>query len=307
MRVFQIEGDWGMDHLKLSTRPDPVPGPGQVLLKMKASSLNYRDLVVPDRGYGSHTGTLPLIPVSDGVGVVTAVGPGVRRVAVGDRVCPAFFQRWISGEPDLERLTQSLGGPIDGTMAEFMCLSEEGVVKVPALSERPRGRNAALRRADRLERRGHLLHHRPGDRVLVQGCGGVALFAVAFAKMLGAHVTVISSGDERMRAREATRRRRRPQLPQPARVGQGHARHHRRPRLRPDPRTRRREDAAAVAALHPAGRHAGDDRHPVGQRDDGLAGLDHHPAGAPARRDRGPPRRLRGHAARDRAAPRASR
>ena len=105
MRVFQIEGDWGMDHLKLSTRPEPEPGPGQVLLRMKASSLNYRDLVVPDRGYGSHTGTLPLIPVSDGVGEVADVGPGVRRVAVGDRVCPTFFQRWISrrarpGAPD---------------------------------------------------------------------------------------------------------------------------------------------------------------------------------------------------------------
>ena len=198
MRVFQIEGDWGMDHLKLSTRPDPVPGPGQVLLKMKASSLNYRDLVVPDRGYGQHTGTLPLVPVSDGVGVVTAVGPGVRRVAVGDRVCPAFFQRWISGEPDLERLTQSLGGPIDGTMAEFMCLSEEGVVKVPEyLSDL----EAATLPCAALTAWSAIVTHSntgPGDHVLVQGCGGVALFAVAFAKMLGAHVTVISSGDDRL-------------------------------------------------------------------------------------------------------------
>ena len=123
MRVFQIEGDWGMDHLKVSTRAQPQAGPGQVVVQMKASSLNYRDLVVPNRGYGSHTGNLPLIPVSDGVGVVIEVGPGVRRVAVGDRVCPTYFQRWVSGEPDLERLTQSLGGPIDGTMTEFMCLS----------------------------------------------------------------------------------------------------------------------------------------------------------------------------------------
>ena len=198
MRVFQIEGEWGMDHLKLSTRPEPVPGPGQVLLKMKASSLNYRDLVVPDRGYGQHTGTLPLVPVSDGVGVVAAVGTGVRRVAVGDRVCPAFFQRWISGEPDLERLTQSLGGPIDGTMAEYMCLSEEGVVKVPAyLSDL----EAATLPCAALTAWSALVTHSnigPGDHVLVQGCGGVALFAVAFAKMLGAHVTVISSGDDRL-------------------------------------------------------------------------------------------------------------
>src|SRR5512143_1799717 len=96
MRVFQIEGDWGMDHLRLSVRPEPAPGPGEVVVRMKASSLNYRDLVVPERGYGRYTGTLPLIPVSDGVGVVAAAGPGVRRVAPGDRVCPTFFQEWTA-------------------------------------------------------------------------------------------------------------------------------------------------------------------------------------------------------------------
>jgi len=198
MRVFQIEGEWGMDHLRLSTRPEPKAGLGQVVVKMGASSLNYRDLVVPNRGYGNHTGTLPLIPISDGAGVVTEVGPGVRRVAVGDRVCPAFFQNWISGEPDLERLTRSLGGPIDGTMADYMCLSEEGVVKVPAhLSDIEAATLpcAALTAWSALVTNGNV---RPGDRVLVQGCGGVALFAVAFAKILGAHVTVISSSDDRL-------------------------------------------------------------------------------------------------------------
>ncbi len=198
MRVFQIEGDWGMDHLKLSTRPEPEAGPGQVVVRMTASSLNYRDLVVPNRGYGNHTGTLPLIPVSDGVGVVSAIAPGVTRVAVGDRVCPTFFQNWISGEPDLERLTRSLGGPIDGTMTDTMCLPEEGVTKVPAhLSDLEAATLpcAALTAWSALVTCGNI---RPGDRVLVQGCGGVALFAVAFAKLLGAHVTVISSSEERL-------------------------------------------------------------------------------------------------------------
>ena len=83
MRVFQIEGEWGMDHLKLSTRAEPQAGPGQVVVKMKASSLNYRDLVVPNRGYGSHTGNLPLIPVSDGAGVVTEVGARAVVIATG--------------------------------------------------------------------------------------------------------------------------------------------------------------------------------------------------------------------------------
>ena len=198
MRVFQIEGEWGMDHLKLSTRPEPKAGPGQVVVKMSASSLNYRDLLVPKRGYGSHTGNLPLIPLSDGVGIVTEVGPGVRRVAVGDRVCPTYFQRWVSGEPDLERLTQSLGGPVDGTMTDQMCLSEEGVSKVPAhLSDI----EAATLPCAALTAWSALVtcsNPRPGDQVLVQGCGGVALFAVMFAKLLGANVTVISSSEERI-------------------------------------------------------------------------------------------------------------
>lgn len=198
MRVFQIEGDWGMEYLKLSSRPEPVAGPGQVLVQMKASSLNYRDLVVPSRGYGNYTGTLPLIPVSDGVGVVAAVGAGVSRVAVGDRVCPAYFQSWIGGEPDLERLTQSLGGPIDGTMTELMCLSEQGVVKVPAHLSDTQAASlpcAALTAWSALTSAGKC---HPGDRVLVQGCGGVALFALQFAKLLGAHVTVLTSSEDRM-------------------------------------------------------------------------------------------------------------
>ena len=198
MRVFQIEDEWGMDHLKMSTRPEPTPGPGQVLVQMKASSLNYRDLVVPERGYGNHTGTLPLIPVSDGAGVISAIGPGVERVAVGDRVCPTFFQRWTNGEPNLERLTQSLGGPIDGTMTESMCLSEEGVARVPAYLSDTEAASlpcAALTAWSALVTSAST---RPGDHVLVQGCGGVALFAVAFAKMSGAHVTVISSSAQRI-------------------------------------------------------------------------------------------------------------
>jgi len=198
MRVFQIEGDWGMDHLKLSSRPDPKPGPGQVVVKMKASSLNFRDLLVPNRGYGSHTGNLPLIPLSDGVGVVAEVGAGVRRVAVGDRVCPTYFQRWISGEPDLERLTQSLGGPVDGTMTEYMCLSEEGVVKVPKYLTDVEAATLPCAALTAWSALVTYSNTRPGDRVLVQGCGGVALFAVAFAKLLGAQVTVISSSEERM-------------------------------------------------------------------------------------------------------------
>lgn len=198
MRVFQIEDDWGMDHLKISSRPEPKVGPEQVLLKMKASSLNFRDLLVPERGYGRATGTLPLIPVSDGVGEVVEVGEGVTRVAVGDRVCPMYFQSWISGDPTQERLSRSLGGPEDGTMAEYMRLSEQGVSKVPAhLTDQ----EAAALPCAGLTAWSALFTCsavKAGDKILIQGSGGVALFGLAFGKMAGAHVTVISSSDEKI-------------------------------------------------------------------------------------------------------------
>jgi NADPH:quinone reductase-like Zn-dependent oxidoreductase len=198
MRVFQIEGGWGMDHLVLSSRPDPRPGAGEVLLRMKAASLNYRDLVVPDRGYGQYTGTLPLIPLSDGVGEVVEVGAGVTRVAVGDRVCPSLLQRWVGGELNLERITGSLGGPIDGVMADLMVLPEGGVCRVPEHLSDVQAATlpcAALTAWSALVTEGRL---RAGERLLVQGTGGVALFALQFAKMAGAHVTVISSSDDKL-------------------------------------------------------------------------------------------------------------
>jgi NADPH:quinone reductase-like Zn-dependent oxidoreductase len=198
MRVFQIEHDWGMENLKLSTRPEPTPGPGEVLIRVKASSLNYRDLLVPNRGYGSFTGNLPLIPLSDGVGEVVDTGSSVSRVKAGDRVLPCFQQGWIAGAPSLERLTRTLGGPVDGTMAELMCLSQEGVVRAPAhLSDL----EAATLPCAALTAWSALVTHDalgPGARVLVQGTGGVALFAIQIAKLLGAHVTVLSSSDDKI-------------------------------------------------------------------------------------------------------------
>jgi len=196
MKVFQIQDDWSMANLQLATRAEPKPGPGEVLLRMKAASLNYRDLLVPLRGYGAHTGTLPLIPISDGVGEVIATGVDVARVRVGDRVCPCFRQGWIDGPPDAAYL--NLGGPLDGTMAELMCVPAEGVVRIPAYLSDEQAATlpcaaltawSALRMDDRLA---------PGARVLVQGTGGVALFALQFAKLMGAQVTVISSSDEKI-------------------------------------------------------------------------------------------------------------
>ena len=199
MKVFQIQDNWSMDNLTLAQRPDPKTGPGQVLLKMKAASLNYRDLLVPLRGYGKLTGTLPLIPLSDGAGEVIATGEGVGRVAVGDRVCPLFFQRWLGGPPTKDGFASTLGGPLDGVMTEYMLLDEQGVVKAPQhLSDKEAATLpcAALTAWSAIVTDGHI---KAGDWVLVQGTGGVALFAIQFAKLHGAGVIVTSSSDEKLK------------------------------------------------------------------------------------------------------------
>lgn len=198
MKVFQLQDDWSIDNLTLTERPEPEPGPGQVLLRMKAASLNYRDLLVPQRGYGALTGTLPLIPISDGVGEVTAIGEGVRRVVVGDRVCPVMIQSWISGPPTMERLSSTLGGPLDGVMAEYMVLNEQGIVKT---SEHLSNEEAATLPCAALTAWSAIVTDgrvKAGDRVLVQGTGGVSLFALQFAKLHGTHVIVTSSSDEKL-------------------------------------------------------------------------------------------------------------
>jgi len=199
MNVFQIQGYWSMDHLKIAERDQPEPRPGEVLLKMKAASINYRDLVVPLRGYGSFTGNLPLVPISDGVGEVVGIGAGVTRVALGDRACPMFVQKWIAGEPDLARITSTLGGPIDGVMQEYMVINEEGLAKVPEYLTDEEAATlpcAALTAWSALVTEGGV---KAGDKVLVQGTGGVSLFALQFAKLLGAKVIVLSSSDDKLK------------------------------------------------------------------------------------------------------------
>jgi len=203
MKVFQVEGGWSRENVRLSTRPDPQPGPGAVRLRMKASALNYRDLLVPQRGYGSRMQALPLIMLSDGLGVVDAVGEGVAGVRAGDRLCPLFFQSWLAGEPDESRLARSLGVEMDGTMAEFMVLPAAGVAAVPAhLSDEEAASipTAGVTAWRALVTEGGV---KAGDTVLVQGTGGVSLIALQFARLLGAFVIVTSSSDAKLeRARE---------------------------------------------------------------------------------------------------------
>lgn len=197
MEVWQLTDGFGIDHLQRITRPDPAPGPHDVLLEMKAASLNYRDVLAVNGGYAPRAQP-PLIPVSDGVGVVIAAGAAVTRVRIGDRVCPMFFQDWIGGEARQAKMFTSLGGPVDGTLAQLMCLGEQGVAVVPEhLSDEQAATLpcAALTAWSALAAQGDV---GPGDTVLVQGTGGVALFALQFAKLMGARVILTSSRDDKL-------------------------------------------------------------------------------------------------------------
>src|SRR6478752_5188978 len=123
MKVWQVARDWSIEGMELADLPEPVPGPGQVMVRMRAASLNYRDLLTV-QGKGGVT-KLPLIPFSDGAGEVAAVGAGVTRVAVGDRVCPMFFQSWIDGLVSSGSRRLALGGTRPGVLQQHLLLDAE--------------------------------------------------------------------------------------------------------------------------------------------------------------------------------------
>ncbi len=196
MKAFEIKGGFGIDNLTHVERADPSPAHGQVIVKVRAVSLNYRDLLTVKGLYNPKI-PLPFVPFSDGVGDVVAVGEGVSRVKVGDRVAGIFMQKWLSGEVTEDKAKSALAGGGDGMLAEFVALHEEGLVHVP---EHLSYEEAATLPCAAVTAWHAVVEYglKPGDSVLLLGTGGVSLFALQFAKMSGARIIITSSSHEKL-------------------------------------------------------------------------------------------------------------
>jgi len=197
MQAWQINGSFSVDGLQLNQVAASEPGPGEVVVKVKAVSLNFRDLLVV-KGLYSKKVPQPLTICSDAAGEVSAVGSGVTRVKLGDRVAGIFMQSWIAGEPNEAKAKSAMGAFFQGVLADEVKLHEDGLVTVPGhLSDEEAATLpcAAVTAWNALFTQGRL---QAGESVLVQGSGGVSIFALQFAAAAGARVIATSSSDAKL-------------------------------------------------------------------------------------------------------------
>jgi NADPH:quinone reductase-like Zn-dependent oxidoreductase len=196
VEAYRIDRFGSVDGIVLRSSEDPRPGLREILMRVRASSLNYRDLMVL-KGGGRGPTRLGVVPLSDGAGEVAAIGDGVTRVKVGDRIAGTFHPRWFGGPIRPEYLTDRLGANLDEMLAGYAVLSEEALVHVPSpLSFE----EAATLPCAAVTAWVALTGHRKvtaGDTVLMQGSGGVAVFALQFARLLGARVIATTSTGEK--------------------------------------------------------------------------------------------------------------
>jgi len=197
MKVYEVR-QFGIDDLVLVERAEPQPGANEVVVKLHAVSLNYRDLMFI-KGVYNPKARLPAVPFSDASGEVVAVGANVKKWKVGDRVCPIFTQAWLDGAISIEKRRTTLGaGDMDGVLRECGAFDENGLVEVPrhlSFEEAATLPCAAVTAWNALVVSGNL---KAGDTVLTLGTGGVSIFALQFAKMHGARVILTSSSDQKL-------------------------------------------------------------------------------------------------------------
>ncbi|MEP6900683.1 MAG: NAD(P)-dependent alcohol dehydrogenase [Actinomycetota bacterium] len=196
MKTYEIN-EFGIDHLTLTERAKPQPEVTDVLVKFHAFSVNYRDLMMI-KGWYNPKLKMPLVPFSDGAGEVVAVGESVTKWKVGDRVSPTFMQGWIEGEIDVKKARTALGGDVDGVLREFGLFSENGLVRIPdhfSFEEAATLPCAAVTAYHALFESGKL---HPSDTVLLQGTGGVSIFALQLASIYGCRTIITSSSNEKL-------------------------------------------------------------------------------------------------------------
>jgi NADPH:quinone reductase-like Zn-dependent oxidoreductase len=200
VRAWRLSDAFGIDRLELEERQEPALAPGEARVRVRAVSLNYRDVAMVDRGVSPRGVQLPFDPCSDAAGEVVEVGPGVSRVQAGDRVATTVFRRWLDGD---SLRPAAYGSVLDGALADSVVVHEDGLVHVPPhLSDEEAATLpcAAVTAWHALVTKGRV---RPGETVLVMGTGGVSIFALQFALLSGARVVATSKSDEKLeRARE---------------------------------------------------------------------------------------------------------
>ena len=196
MKAWTI-AQFGVDQLEQVETALPAPGPRDVLLRIHAVSLNFRDLLMV-KGHYNPRMALPRIPCSDGAGEIVEVGSEVRGWKVGDRVAGIFMQNWLDGQMSSAKTHGALGGDIDGMLAQYVALPAEGIVAIPEYLnyEQAATLPCAAVTAWNAVTRAHPV--RAGETVLIQGTGGVSIFALQFAVLMGARVIGISSSDEKL-------------------------------------------------------------------------------------------------------------
>ncbi len=196
MKLFELQA-FGLDNLKRAERLAPEPGADEVMIRVRAVSLNYRDLLIAQGKYNPHM-TLPRVPLSDGAGEVVSVGAEVTAWKPGDRVVVPFMPGWLDGEVSAAKAASALGGDVDGLLREFATVRADALLPIPAhlgFEQAATLPCAAVTAWNGLFVTGHL---RPGQTLLLQGTGGVSLFGLQFGRMAGATIILISSSDAKL-------------------------------------------------------------------------------------------------------------